>query len=590
MLRSSPHPPSSSPGDDLEFLRSVAAALEQTDCVAALAAAQSARTRGLLRVAVLGQFKRGKSTLLNALIGRDVLPAGVLPLTTVPTEVCDGPAEVVVDSAEAGRVRHPLDALAEFVTETRNPDNGRRVRRVEVRVPFPAWARDVVFIDSPGIGSVHDQATGAARRMLSEVDAAILVLSPDPPVSRAELEFVREAQAFASKLFVVINKVDLLPEDARSTLVEYTRRVLRERSGLDPPRIYVVSARDALRVRLGQLLHDADEVGWADLVADLNRFLGPDRHVSVREVDARHVALYAGRLRAIAELNLKSLAMSEHAFERASRAVERLIEGFPDERRAADALLDGEVGAMLAGVDRQLANFRERERGPLVEELGAFLRSVRAVGAASLVRQYDQRFREALSPRVAELREALERHVHAQLETAFRRYERRIAALLESIDRAAASSFEVDLVPVAVTVPLAGSAAYYPHVSGLYDGTFAGQTSLLLPALFVRGRIRRGLDRSVSDELDAQSGRLRTDLIDRTLTSVRQFKDAAQEWIARDARSVESAVHLGRAHHDQASEQTGAWRLRVEGWTRDLDALLADHVGVARDAGSGGEN
>ena len=579
MLRSSPHLPSSSASTELDFLRAVAGALQQTDCEAALAAAQDARNRGLLRVAVIGQFKRGKSTLLNAFIGREVLPAGVLPLTTVPTEVLDGPGELTVDSESTGTTVEPLDALAEFVTEGRNPDNVRGVRRVQVRVPLPVWARDVMFIDSPGIGSAHDQATETAHRILADVDAAILVLSPDPPVSSAELEFVREAQTFASKLFVVINKADLLPDDAQLTLIDYTRRVLRERAGLIDPRLYLLSARNMLKGRLGSPPTESAEEGWATLVSDLDRYLGRDRRTSVHEVERRQIALYAGRLRAIATMNLKSVAMSEHEFERAAGAVRTLLDSVADERRAADALLDGEVAQLLAGVDRQLADFREHQRDPIVRELDAFLRASRATGASSLVREFDRRFRQALAPRVANLRDSLARYVHVGLEVAFHRYERRVSALLESIDRAAAASFEVDLVPVAARVPLADSDAYYPRVTGLYEGTFAGQTALLLPALLVRGQIRRGLGRTVSEELDAQSGRIRTDLIDRTHASTRRFRAIVAEQIERVAGSVENAVRVGRAHREEGAEPARAWRLRVENWVRELDALVAAQPG-----------
>ncbi len=576
MLRSDPHQPPPPPGDPLEFLRSVAAALEQIDCVRALEAAQRTRSRGLLRVAVLGQFKQGKSTLLNALVGRDLLPSGVLPLTTVPTEVRDGPDALEVELAGGAAAPHRLEELAEFVTEAGNPDNARGVRRVEVRVPLPAWARDVVFIDSPGIGSVHDQATGASHRLLSEVDAGVLVLSPDPPVSRIELDFVREAAEFASKLFVVINKADLLSREDRSKLVEYTARVLRDRAGLDVPRIYTLSAREVLRADPAPRSSASDAAGWAALVADLARYLGRDRRASVRRVEERQVALYAKRLRGIAALNLKSLAMSDREFEHADTEVRTLIGRLPDEHRAADALLDGEMTTLLAAVDRRLATFREEQQPPIVGALEAFLKSARATGASALVREFDRRFREVLTPRIAELRGELERYVTAELEVAFRRYERRITALLESIDRAAASSFDVDLVPVAADGSLPSSAAYYPRVAGLLEDSFAGQTALFLPALLVRGRIRRGLGRTVAEELDAQSGRLKTDLVDRILAATRQFKEAATGRIAQDAQSVENAVRMGRAQRAGSGQEVAVWRARVEDWVRRMDALLSD--------------
>lgn len=578
MLTSGSHPHAASPADPLEFLRVVSVALEQTDLGAALAAAADARSRGLLRVAVLGQFKRGKSTLLNALIGRDVLPSGVLPLTTVPTEVRDGPDELLVETGSGGPIRHPLSELAEFVTEERNPDNARSVRRVLVQVPLPGWARDVVFIDSPGIGSVHEQATTAAHRMLAEVDAAILVLSPDPPVSRVEMDFLRDARTFAAKLFVVVNKVDLLPVEARPKLVNYTRRVLREGADFDPPLLYLLSARGVLEGRRGPPGDEPGGRGWDELVSDLDRYLGRDRHESAREVERHQTGLYSTRLLDVATLSLKSLTMSDRDFARASGAVLALLEQIPDERRAADALLDGDVRAVLAGLDRKLAAFREQEQEPVRHALDDFLRTVPASGSAALVREFDRRFRELLTPRVQHLREALAESLRKDLDAAFRRYERRVAALLDSIDRAAASSFAVNLTSLTSQVPLAESERYIARVTGLYDGTFAGQASLVLPAFFLRGRVRRALGRTVSEELDAQSGRVRTDLIDRTLASAGRFKESAAARIARNTESVQNAVRLGRAHREEAVAASAAWRMNVEAWMQDLRALSAEHA------------
>ena len=87
------------------------------------------------RVLVVGEAKRGKSTFVNALIGRDVLPTGVLPLTALITTLVGGfPEHVLVDYADGRREEHPLAALADFVTETGNPHNRRGVDDVTVVV------------------------------------------------------------------------------------------------------------------------------------------------------------------------------------------------------------------------------------------------------------------------------------------------------------------------------------------------------------------------------------------------------------------------------------------------------------------------
>ena len=144
-----------------------------------------------LRVLVAGEAKRGKSTLVNALLGRAVLPAGVTPLTAVATTVRYGPEPEVRAVFADGRVEHfPLSALEDLVTERRNPGNRRHVGSVTVMVNAPVLAYGVELVDTPGTGSVYAHNTATAEAALETMDAAIFVLTADPPVSASERELM----------------------------------------------------------------------------------------------------------------------------------------------------------------------------------------------------------------------------------------------------------------------------------------------------------------------------------------------------------------------------------------------------------------
>jgi ribosome biogenesis GTPase A len=107
-------------------------------------------------IAVLGEFKRGKSTLVNALIGAPILPTGVIPVTSVATEIHFSQPRsgirVVFDDATTREL--PLSELARYVSERDNPANRLGVRRVEVKVEAPLGAQGVVLVDTPGVASV----------------------------------------------------------------------------------------------------------------------------------------------------------------------------------------------------------------------------------------------------------------------------------------------------------------------------------------------------------------------------------------------------------------------------------------------------
>jgi hypothetical protein len=130
---------------------------------------------GLFYVACVGQFKRGKSTLLNALVGQPVLPVGVVPVTAVVTVVRHGERPSArVRFAAGGWQEIATSDLYRYVTEEQNPENRKGVAAVEVFVPSELLASGMCLVDTPGIGSVfagNTQATRAfSNRIVSDFD------------------------------------------------------------------------------------------------------------------------------------------------------------------------------------------------------------------------------------------------------------------------------------------------------------------------------------------------------------------------------------------------------------------------------------
>jgi len=109
-----------------------------------------------LRVLVAGEAKRGKSTLVNALLGRPLLPTGMLPLTASATTVRHGRDDTVMATFADGRAEeYPVSALDDLVTEHGNPGNRLRLHTVAVLADAPLLTRGVELVDTPGTGSVH---------------------------------------------------------------------------------------------------------------------------------------------------------------------------------------------------------------------------------------------------------------------------------------------------------------------------------------------------------------------------------------------------------------------------------------------------
>jgi hypothetical protein len=148
---------------------------------------------GLFYAACVGQFKRGKSTLLNAIVRQPVLPVGVVPVTAVVTVVRHGEAPLArVRFAAGGWQEIATSDLAQYVTEEQNPENRKGVASVEVFVPSELLRSGMCLVDTPGIGSVFIGNTEATRAFVPHVDTALVVLGADSPISADELALVND--------------------------------------------------------------------------------------------------------------------------------------------------------------------------------------------------------------------------------------------------------------------------------------------------------------------------------------------------------------------------------------------------------------
>ncbi|MBN1604348.1 MAG: dynamin family protein [Chitinispirillaceae bacterium] len=224
---------------------------------------------GRLHLAVLGQFNRGKSTFINALVGFNVLPTSVLPLTSVPTLISWGPhlkcvvrflngkGDLVVQTSN-----EDISAtLITYVAEEHNPKNQLCVKEVEVQCPSVLLENGTVLIDTPGFGSTYLHNTRTALETIVECDAALFLISADPPLTQMEVEFLKQVQNRVSRIFFILNKIDLLSEPDLREVDRFIRGTLISRMGYEVDlRLFHICAIKGLNAER-QHVDDRDWIG-----------------------------------------------------------------------------------------------------------------------------------------------------------------------------------------------------------------------------------------------------------------------------------------------------------------------------------------
>jgi GTPase SAR1 family protein len=268
----------------------------QEDSIAADARQLAARIEeGRFFVACVGQFKRGKSTLLDALVGEQVLPTGVLPVTTVPTVLRHGNTRTArVLSDGHWKTIRPED-LPQYVSEELNHENRKRVDGVEVFLPCALLASGMCLVDTPGIGSVFSGNTDTTRDFIPQIDAAILVVGADPPISGEELALIEAVAANVDEILIVLNKIDRVSEEERRQASAFATQVLEARLKRPVRWIYEVSA-------LNRLSHAGNGDDWDLLADDLSRLARKSGQAITRSAAERGLRRLSDSLqRSIAE-------------------------------------------------------------------------------------------------------------------------------------------------------------------------------------------------------------------------------------------------------------------------------------------------
>lgn len=170
-----------------------------------------------LNVAVFGRFKAGKSSFLNHLLGKPVLPVGVIPVTSVITRIEFGPRETAEVRFLDGRTEPiSLAQMGDFVSEAANPGNVKQVALVQIEVPQMERYRGISFVDTPGLESVFAHNSDASMEWLPNVGLALVAVGVDPPLSRHDVELICRLSHYTPNISLLLTKVDLLEDDERS--------------------------------------------------------------------------------------------------------------------------------------------------------------------------------------------------------------------------------------------------------------------------------------------------------------------------------------------------------------------------------------
>ncbi len=525
---------------------------------------------------VVGQFKRGKTSLINALLGADILPVAVVPLTSIVTILTYGEALRIKVYFIDGRVSEiKPENLSEYVTEKGNPKNVKDVSEVVVTYPSTYLKDGVRLIDTPGVGSIYQHNTDVAYQYLPKSDAALFLLSVDQPMSRAELDFLNDVKDYSNKIFFVLNKADYLRENDLKESIEFSRNGLREPMGGDV-KLFPVSARlalDGLTAMDGDLLRKSMLPVFTQ---ELNQFLMEEKgNVLILSV-SNNLLRSISQAKLELSLELKSLETPLEELQKKITVFENKKQEVSLEKQDFDILLDGET--------------KKLTKNTLDEDITRYRKELMAHEMAHLEEQFSQM--KTLPSR--EMRDALEQLIISHTKQAFNvwreleddrlakafekmcgRFVAKITDTVDALLKFASDLFEIPFETV-------GSEALWSDKSR-FSYKFRDEpvsleivTSSLTLALpkFIGDRlILNRMKEYLTRVIDMQLGRLGSDFEDRLDRSKLDFRWNMLQRIEAAIEGISTAIEKGRMQRTKSEHEVTSRKQELAGITEKLDIL-----------------
>lgn len=496
----------------------------------------------------MGEFKRGKSSVINALIGDEVLPVGVVPLTAIATILEYGETSGMRVLFKNGtETRTEVQALWDFATEKGNPNNEKGVS--EVRVSWPsAWLKSGVrLIDTPGIGSVHQHNSAITYSLLPRADAVLLILSVDQPMGQVEYDFLKQVRDYAGRIFFILNKMDLLTTADLAESQAFVSQLISEAMN-SPVTLFPLSARLALAGRKNNSAEQLAQSGFSTFTDALKLFLAKDKGNALLASLARGLLRLLSQTKFSTELTLSSLAVPIDELRHKVEAFEKKGDEMQQDEHDFSILLKAEVKHLADhAVTTDVENFMTRLSGEIENRVNKQFDKVRHLPSGKLdeaLRQYS----------IEEVRTSWDHFRHEEdekLEVAFdqicARFSGKINATVDELYRFSSTLFNIPFDALAAESAWGIQAGFYYKFWDAPGSIRLMSTSFLhaLPKFMGDRLILRAARKYARELAITQAGRVRYDFAQRLDKSMQIFEISMRKQLSMALANIEAAVKKG---------------------------------------------
>ncbi len=513
---------------------------------------------------ILGQFKRGKTTLINSLIGKEILPSSVVPLTSIVTILRFGEelrCNIFMEDGSEKNIR--IEELPDYVTEKGNPKNIRGVRCARIEYPSPFLEEGILLIDTPGVGSTFLHNTETTYDFLDHLDAALFLMSADVPISQVEKELIETIKGSTQKIFFVLNKIDNLAPKEIEEIIAFNKQVLEE-MGVAVDEILPISAREALKAKGANNDIQLSQSGLLHLEDVLGRFLSSEKGNIVLNTAIFKAQRFISRKLTQIAIEKKTLEASGEELEDKLNTFHKLVTNLKQDREDIAYLLKGESDKLCLKVEELLRVLEEKETARIKQRLTDFYEKNPELGPTVFRDEMQKVIREEITGGFDVFRKDTEQAISQSIQEAFNRFTKRSNDSIREFKAAAEILFEVTMELAEFAVELTKDNGFYYMVQEYTAPTEEEVKSILrtlLPKSMSRKMVFHEMMERVSSDVGRNCGRTRSDLTTRIGKTIglyaKQLKGLGIDLIAQIEQAIQKGQERRRAGEESVRIELG---------------------------------
>lgn len=504
--------------------------------------------KNTFNLVVVGQFKRGKTSLINALLGVDILPVAVVPLTSIVTIMTYGDALDIKVYFNDGRVSEiKSENLPEYVTEKGNPKNIKNVSEVIITYPSPYLKDGVRLIDTPGVGSIYQHNTDVAYQYLPKSDAAMFLLSVDQPMSKAELDFLKDVKEYSNKIFFLLNKADYLNEKDLQESIDFSKGVLKEVMGTEV-KIFPISARQALEGKISGSQDMVQKSRLPEFSEVLNKFLMEEKGKILLLSVTNNLLRVLSQARFELELEMKSLTAPLEELQKKVAVFENKKQEIVLEKQDFDILLDGETKRLLKKIlDEDIEKFKKELIPQVMSSLENYYNENKNLSLKELHKALEQQVITGVKQAFSGWRVIEDEKLAKAFESICKRFILKINDTVDALLKFSSELFQIPFDAIKAEALWTVKSGFYYKFKDEPVGLemLASSLTLALPKFIGDRIIMKKMKEYLLQVIDIQSGRVRYDFAERLDKSKLEFRWEMLQRIDATIEGIETAIKKG---------------------------------------------